>query len=224
MKRLLILMVVSILLAGIIFPSAVCATEDSLTEIDYDPNAITMYTYEESGVQPLWTPVPEGVTDGSYLLDCLNDGVYTRPSFAQIEFLGVHYLETGYLNKAFYIRIDLGKVYDLDKLSITWFTNRGVNYCVYGSEDGSDYNFFDDQSETEDGTMYTESVFDEDARARYIEIEILGLTRHDDGLGGEKNFFAMYEIDVYGTEAGKNQQQLLRKRLLLHPRKLLRLK
>ncbi|MBP3391500.1 MAG: hypothetical protein J6L76_01770, partial [Clostridia bacterium] len=103
MKRTVALLACFCLLVGMVLPGMVWAEESSLTEIVYDVNNVTLSAPGTAyNVNPIFTSVPNGVTDGSYKPGCLNDGVYVRPSFAQIEYLGIPYVN-GKLVESFYI-------------------------------------------------------------------------------------------------------------------------
>ncbi|MBP3391496.1 MAG: discoidin domain-containing protein [Clostridia bacterium] len=170
----------------------VSGSEEVLTEIAYDVNKVTLSAPGTAySINPYFTPVPNGVTDGSYKPGCLNDGVYVRPSFAQIEYLGIPYVN-GKLVESFYIDIDLGAVYDLDQLSITWMS-KDACYLVYGSQGGRVYTQIADQSNTTGGTTVTENSFGENVSARYVRIEVLGASN--------SNYFIIHELDLYGRQS-----------------------
>lgn len=198
MKKVIAVFLSVFLLVSMVLPNVVCAQgTDTLTEVDWDESTITIYS---DGGTPFFTEPPAGTTDGSYELACLNDGIYELPSVAQIQMPGVPYDEDGVLFASCIIEIDLGKVYELDRISINWLSTRGARYYIHGADE-TDWATIADETETKSGTTYVESNFEEKPRAQYLEIEIIGYANYADIADGLNNWFPITEIDIFGTEA-----------------------
>ena len=197
MKKVIAVFVSVFLLVGMVLPNVVCAqATEALTEIDWDASKITIYS---DGGNPFFTEPPVGTTDGSYELACLTDGIYELPSVTQIQMPGVPYDEDGVLFASCVIEIDLEKVYELDRIAITWYSARGARYYIH-SGDGTDWDTIADETGTASGTTLIESDFAEKKRVQYLEIEIVGYARYEDIVDGS-NWFPINEIDIFGTEA-----------------------
>lgn len=104
---------------------------------------------------------------------------------------------------------DLGAVYELDKVAVSWLTNgnkRAYKYDISVSTDGTDYTKVVTRSGDAwresnlgevDGSVNTVSdVLSQKMEARYLKIEVFAVT--------DNVFCAVYEIDAFGVKKGNS--------------------
>ena len=150
--------------------------------LDYE---ITLY--ENAGNALNWTAV--------YPIENINDGDLS--TVVQAVYNGWYDETNGMLDEPFGFILDLGAVYDLDRIQVDWFV-KGDKYYMYKvlvSCDDLTYTLCADHADnTKPGTI-VDSL--EGVSARYIQFEILGnyMPKEQDA----NIYYAIYDLGVYGV-------------------------
>lgn len=98
-----------------------------------------------------------------------------------------------------WVEIDLGDLYALDRIDVSWFqgssSKRAYTYTVSVSEDGEDYRQAVDRSENTVVGVVSDSL--DGVKARYIRLDITG---NSEWSGSGSAAASIYEIRAYGEK------------------------
>ncbi len=163
-------------------PTPSASPDTGVKRLDYEPTL-----WEESGNSLNWT--------SAYPIENINDG--DLGTVVQAVYGGWYDEKTGLLDEPFSLILDLGAVYDLERIQFDWFL-KGDKYYMYRvlvSNDDKEYTLCADHSDnTRPGTIVDTL---EDVSCRYVQFEILGNYMPGEQLSNE--YYAIYDLAVYGT-------------------------